>query len=139
MTVVEKKEAAEAVLAKMQAVISDPDVKLLGPAKGGGKWFKSSKTGTLYRMDKEGEAYKVVETRETALATKKQMKKADTANVWSRQELMEQAKAIKIKYFRILSKSELMQALAKETTPEAIAKIQNEAIKRWKDGSSVNK
>jgi hypothetical protein len=45
---------------------------------------------------------------------------------------MEEAKKRGIKYFRILNKEELVQALAKETTPEKLAKIQEEAIRRWK-------
>jgi len=114
----------------MKAVINDQDAKRMGPAKTGGVWFKSSKTGTLYRVNKEGEIYKVVETRESAPATNKKANR--TTGGPSRQEMMEEARSKKIKYFRILSKIELIQALAKETTPEMLAKIQGEAIKRWK-------
>jgi hypothetical protein len=125
MTVVEKKED---VLVKMQAVITDPDAKPIGPAKDGGQWFKNPKTGALYRVDKSGDGYEVKETKQVSQTSARKAK----ASGLSRKDLMEEAKKRGIKYFRILNKEELVQALAKETTPEKLAKIQEEAIRRWK-------
>ena len=118
----------------------DPDAKRMGPAKSGGNWFKNYHTGKLYRIEKRGDALVLAETRESqqpASAEKKQASQIATGGT-SRKELMEEARSRKIKYFRILSKSELMQTLDKETTPETLAKIQGEAIKRWKQSSKGN-
>jgi len=125
MTVVEKKED---ILVNMQAVITDPDAKPIGPAKDGGQWFKNPKTGALYRVDKSGDGYEVKETKQVSQTSARKAK----ASGLSRKDLMEEAKKRGIKYFRILNKEELVQALAKETTPEKLAKIQEEAIRRWK-------
>jgi hypothetical protein len=128
MTVVEKKED---ILVNMQAVITDPDAKPIGPAKDGGQWFKNPKTGALYRVDKSGDGYEVKETKQVSQTSARKAKVGGP----SRKEMMEEAKAKKIKYFRILSKSELIQVLTKETTPDKLAAIQKDAIKRWRKTS----
>jgi Mg/Co/Ni transporter MgtE len=55
-----------------------------------------------------------------------------TADGPSRKELMEEAKAKKIKYFRILNSEELSQVLATEDE-KAREKIIEKAKKRWMD------
>jgi len=110
-------------------VIGDPDAQRMGPAKDGGEWYKNS-TGQLYRVDKDDKGgYEVKETKQQASSNTK--KKATSGP--SRAEMMQKAKDRGIKYFRILSKSELMQVLAEGITPEKIAAIQEGAIKRWKN------
>ena len=132
MTVVKENMDLEA----MKAVINDQAAERMGPAKTGGVWFKSSKTGALYRVNKEGDVYKVVETREPAPTTNKKAKK--TAGGPSRQEMMEEARSRKIKYFRVMSKSELAEVTAVGCSAGRVAEIQGEAIKRWKQSSKGN-
>ena len=118
----------------IMALIGDPGAKMMGPAKDGGSWYKNGQSGKLYRIQEINGEHKLMETREPAPAANKKAKKI--ADGPSRQALMEQAKSRGIKYHRILSKAELIQSLAKETTPDMIVKIQEGAIKRWKNGST---
>ena len=135
--VAEKKTMEKADLLKMQAVINDPEAKHMGPAKAGGQWFKNYGTGTLYRVDKalkDCDVYSIMEKKENTVQAKKAgaaKPAADTASL-SRKEMMEEARTRKIKYFRIMSKSELEQVLASSTAPEQIKTITDDAIKRWK-------
>lgn len=140
--VAEKNTMEKADLIKMQAVINDPEAKHMGSAKAGGQWFKNYKTRALYRVDKitkDSNEYSLMETREA----KVQAKKEDVINPAmgitspSRKEMMEEARMRKIKYFRILSKSELMQVLSKETTQQKLVEIQQEAIRRWKGDKAL--
>jgi hypothetical protein len=106
--------------------IGDPDAQRMGPAKDGGEWYKNS-AGTCYRVDKDDKGgYEVKDTKHAPIATKKK------ASGPSRAEMMEKAKERGIKYYRILSKAELSEAL-KEDTPEArIKELQAVAVCRWK-------
>jgi hypothetical protein len=82
-------------------------------------------------VDKSGDGYEVKETKQVSQTSARKAKVGGP----SRKEMMEEAKAKKIKYFRILSKSELIQVLTKETTPDKLAAIQKDAIKRWRKTS----
>jgi len=88
---------------EMQAVAKDPEAKYMGPAKGGGKWFKNHKTGTLYRVDKGENGYEVKETRKPKEETVKAIKKTIKTGGPTRQELMELARSKKLKNFRVRS------------------------------------
>jgi hypothetical protein len=113
----------------------------MGPAKGGGKWFKNHKTGVLYRVDKGESGFEVKETRKQEGITVKgkvSKKKADVGGP-SRQELMELAKSKKIKNFRVMNKEELAEVVKSGTSQVRIKEIQDIAVKRWKSGWSANK
>ena len=125
-----KKEGA--VREEMQAVTKDPDAKYMGPAKGGGKWFKNHKTGTLYRV----EGNEVKETRKSEVAVSKKKAKDDGP---TRNELMLAVKEKKIANFRVMNKEELAEVLRSDTTPSRIKAIQEGAVKRWKSGWSDKK
>jgi hypothetical protein len=129
MTVAEKEIVGkEDALVKMQAVIGDADAKHMGIAKDGGEWFKNPKTGALYRVDKSEDGYEVKETKQS---DQNNMHKTTTTGP-SRKELMEEAKAKKIKYFRIMNKSELGEVIATGCSTKRIIEIQTAAVKRWK-------
>ncbi|MDP3791252.1 MAG: hypothetical protein Q8R38_04315 [Candidatus Omnitrophota bacterium] len=127
-----KKEAG--LYLEMQAVIGDPDAKYLGIAKGGGKWFKNYKTGTLYRTDKGENGYEVKETRKPKEGAVKATNKKVKISGPTRQELMEEAKAKKIANFRVMNKVELAEAVKPSTAKGRIEEIQEAAVKRWKSG-----
>ena len=128
VVVAEETKKEIAVRQEMQAVIGDPDAKYMGPAKGGGKWFKNHKTGTLYRVD----GNEVKETRKSEV-TKASKKKAKDDGP-SRNELMLAVKAQKIKNFRVMNKEELAEVLKTDATASRIKEIQETAVKRWKSG-----
>lgn len=52
----------------------------------------------------------------------------------SRKDLIAEAQRRGIKYFRILTKEELIKVLTPETTKEEIKTITQAAIKKWKEG-----
>ena len=128
VAVVEEATKESTLRQEMQAVIGDADAKYMGVAKTGGKWFKNSKTGTLYRVDDN----EVKETRK-AEATKASIQKAKSSGP-SRNELMEAVRAKKVKNFRVMNKVELAEVLKPDTTPVRIKEIQETAVKRWKSG-----
>jgi hypothetical protein len=132
-TKVKEKDGVEAVYNKESIIleaIGDPDAQRMGPAKDGGEWYKNS-AGTCYRVDKDDKGgYEVKETKQATITTKKK------ASGPSRAEMMQKAKEKKIKYFRILSKAELSEALKEDTTEAMIKELQAVAIKRWHDGGS---
>ena len=74
----------------------------------------------------------VCATKSTGVGIVDQAPKAPKAG--SRAELMKQAQAKSIKYFRILSKEELQEILITNPTPSRITEIQEAAKKRWKAG-----
>jgi hypothetical protein len=117
---------------EMQVVIGDADAKYMGLAKGGGKWFKNHKSGTLYRVDKGENGYEVKETRKAEVTkASKQKSKGDGP---SRNELMEAVRAKEVKNFRVMNKEELAEVLKDGTTESRIKEIQEIAVKRWKSG-----
>lgn len=125
---------------EMQAVIKDPEAKYMGPAKGGGKWFKNHKTGILYRVDKGEDNFEVKETRkQEGITVKGKVSKKKGIGGPSRQELMELAKSKKIKNFRVMNKEELAEIVKSGTSQTRIKEIEETAVKRWKSGWSVNK
>jgi len=128
VVVVEETNKERVARQEMQAVIGDADAKYMGIAKGGGKWFKNHKTGTLYRV----EGNEVKETRK-AEATKASIQKTKGDGP-SRNELMEAVRARKVKNFRVMNKQELAEVIKDDTTVSRIKEIQEAAVKRWKSG-----
>ena len=137
VVVAEETNKETAVRQEMQAVIGDVDAKYMGVAKGGGRWFKNHKTGTLYRVDKGSSGYEVKETRKTDVA--KASKKIAKGSGPTRNEMMEAVKAKKIANFRVMNKEELAEVLKDGTTAGRIKEIQETAVKRWKSGWKYNK
>lgn len=133
-TVAEDAKKEGALRVEMQAVIKDPEAKYMGPAKGGGKWFKNHKTGTLYCVDKGEAGYEVKETRKPKEETVKAIKKTIKTGEPTRQELMETARLKKITNFRVMNKAELAEVVKESTTKSRIKEIQEIAVKRWKSG-----
>jgi len=119
---------------EMQAVAKDPEAKYMGPAKGGGKWFKNHKTGTLYRVDKGENGYEVKETRKPKEETVKAIKKTIKTGGPTRQELMELARSKKLKNFRVMNKEELAEVVKESTSKSRAKEIEETAVKRWKSG-----
>ena len=76
---------------------------------------------------------------------KKEQPKKETAlgntgeKAGSRKDLMDQARLQGIKYFRILTKTELMKVLDPKTIQQDIDGIISEAKARWKSGWSKEK
>ena len=128
VAVAEETKKESAAKQEMQKVTGDPEAKYMGPAKGGGRWFKNHKTGTLYRVEDN----EVKETRKSEVSKSAKKKAKDDGP--SRNELMLAAKAKKITNFRILNKAELTEVLKPGTTPSRIKAIQESAVKRWKSG-----
>ena len=126
-----KKESA--AKQEMQKITGDADAKYMGPAKGGGKWFKNHKTGTLYRV--EGNEVKETRKSEVNNASKKKVKDDGP----TRNELMLAVKEKKIANFRVMNKEELAEVLKLGVTPSRIKAIQEGAVKRWKSGWTFNK
>jgi hypothetical protein len=121
----------EDITLSIQKATGDPDAQRMGPAKDGGSWYKNS-AGTCYRVDEDGKGgYEVKETKQATNATKKKI-----ASGPSRAEMMKKAKEKKIKYFRILNKLELSEALKENASEVRIKELQAVAIKRWHDGGS---
>ena len=127
VAVLEETKKESAVKQEMQKVTGDADAKYMGPAKGGGKWFKNHKTGTLYRVEDN----EVKETRKSEVAVSEKKVKDDGP---SRNELMLAVKEKKIANFRVMNKEELAEVLRSDTTPSRIKAIQESAVKRWKSG-----
>ena len=133
--VVAEEAKKESVLRQeMQAVIGDADAKYMGLAKGGGKWFKNHKTGTLYRVD----GNEVKETRNADASSKTPKKRAKDDGT-TRNELMEAVRAKQVKNFRVMNKEELAEVLKDGTTASRIKEIQETAVKRWKSGWASQK
>lgn len=65
--------------------------------------------------------------------------KTDNKSGLTRQKLLKLAKAKKISYFRIMSKTELAEAVKPGTTKSRIEKLQKISIKRWKSGWKFRK
>lgn len=63
----------------------------------------------------------------------------DQAKPGTRTQLMNEAKAKGIKYFRILSKEDLGKVLSPETTQETINQITEAAKKKWQQGWNSKK
>ena len=119
----------EAPQDQIVTLLTGTGAKRMGPAKGGGCWYRSQ-AGKLYRIQEVNGEYKIMETKEqTAPVASKKAKKVDGP---SRQELMGQAKARKIKYFRILSRQELQEVLREGAKTEDVERVIATAIKRWK-------
>ena len=131
--VAEETKKESAAKQEMQKVIGDADAKYMGPAKGGGKWFKNHKTGTLYRV--EGNEVKETRKSEVSNASKKKVKDDGP----TRNELMLAVKEKKIANFRVMNKEELVEVLKPGVTAGRIKAIQEGAVKRWKSGWSSNK
>ena len=148
-------EIEKAMYLAMQVACGDPDAKRLGVAKAGGQWYKNYSTGQLYRVDKAvGRGYEVKEKKTNTVpkhirlaVARKQKAEAKTKQSEARKEkkaekkaaagptrltLMMEAKDKGIKYFRILNREELEKVLANKDQ-KVIAKIIEEAKKRWKD------
>ena len=128
VVVVEETNKERVARQEMQAVIGDADAKYMGIAKGGGKWFKNHKTGTLYRVD----GNEVKETRKTEVTKASKQKAKDDGP--SRNELMLAVKEKKIANFRVMNKEELAEVIKDGTTASRIKEIQETAVKRWKSG-----
>ena len=120
-------------------------VKRMGPAKGGGQWFKNYKTGALYRIEKKGDALVLAETRASKVPAHIAKKnavagiskgKGKAKDGKSRATLMQEAKELKVKYFRVLNRAELEEILHKDTSAKRIKEIQDGAVKRWKVADS---
>ena len=121
------------------AVTGDPQAKKMGKAKTGGEWFKNDKTGTLYRVEKNGSGYELKETRKGQVDAENTLNKRAKNDEPTRNELMLAVKAKKISNFRVMNKEELTEVLKPGTTPERIKAIQETAVKRWKSGWTFNK
>ncbi|MCX5714081.1 MAG: hypothetical protein NT033_04595 [Candidatus Omnitrophica bacterium] len=133
VVVAEEAKKESVVRQEMQKVTGDADAKYMGLAKGGGKWFKNHKTGTLYRVD----GNEVKETRKTEV-TKASMRKAKGDGP-TRNELMEAVRDKKIANFRVMNKEELAEVVKDGTTASRIKEIQETAVKRWKSGWTSQK
>ena len=127
VVVAEETKKESVVRLEMQKVTGDPDAKYMGIAKGGGKWFKNHKTGTLYRVD----GNEVKETRKAQVASKV-FKETPGAAAPTRNELMLAVKAKKIANFRVMNKEELAEVVKDGTTASRIKEIQETAVKRWR-------
>ena len=128
----------------------------------GGKWYKSNKTGSKYRIIEADGGFKIAETvllkdgaqaavvvpeaartaekgAKAAPKAKEAPKAAKKAQEGSRAALIQEAKARGIKYFRILNKKELGEVLTPHIGKERIVHIQMAAKARWQRGWKVNK
>ena len=121
-------EAPSAVDPILQ-VIGDLQAKKMGVARSGGDWYKNHQTGTFYRVEKAGEGYKLMETKESAVSSigdKKQVESHKIAEKavgehkepvtkvpkeGSRADLLRQAKSRQVKCADILNKEELVLLL----------------------------
>ena len=121
------------------AVTGDPQARKMGKAKTGGEWFKNDKTGTLYRVEKNGSGYELKETRKGQVDAENTLNKRAKDDSPTRSKLMLAVKEKKIANFRVMNKEELAEILKPDTTPERIKAIQEIAVKRWKSGWTFNK
>jgi hypothetical protein len=154
-------------LRAMKAVTKDPAATYIGPAKTGGRWFKNIRSGLLYRVDKVGDEYKVLEesrysgkgliaktrTQKVNKALKdaakfkhrvgaageayKAPKAPKAAGEGTRASLMLTAKDRGIKYFRVMNRAELEEAL--KCGVDRLKEIQKMARDRWTSGWKFNK